>query len=170
MKMEKLILVDTEDREIGQMEKMEGHRRGALHRAFSVLIYNSKGQMLIQKRATSKYHSGGLWSNACCSHPKPDETMEEAVERRLREELNIKLKPRFSHKFIYKVSFPNNLIEHEYDHVYIGTYDGEPKANKEEIADWKYISIEELKKDIKKNPDQYSHWFKIILSQEIMEV
>jgi isopentenyl-diphosphate delta-isomerase len=95
--------------------------------------------------------------------------MEQAVTRRLHEELNISLKPSFSHKFIYKVTFPNDLIEHEYDHVYIGTFDGEPQANKEEIEDWKYISKEELKNDIKKNPDKYSHWFKIILSHEIME-
>ncbi len=168
--MEKIILVDTEDREIGQMEKMEGHRRGVLHRAFSVLIFNSKGQMLIQKRAASKYHSGGLWSNACCSHPKPGESMQTAVERRLREELNIEVKPRFSHKFIYKVTFPNDLIEHEFDHVYIGTFDGKPQANAEEIADWKYIDQEDLKKEIEQNPSQYSHWFKLILSHEIMEV
>lgn len=168
--MEQIVLVDTQDQEIGLMDKIEGHRKGALHRAFSVLIYNSKGEMLIQQRAKTKYHSGGLWSNACCSHPRPGETMEEAVSRRLMEELTINLKPSFSHKFIYKVTFPNDLIEHEYDHVYIGTYDGEPIANKEEIADWKYISTEELKKDIKKNPDHYSHWFKIILSQEIREV
>ena len=152
------------------MDKMEGHVKGALHRAFSVIIYNSKGEMLIQKRAKEKYHSGGLWSNACCSHPKPGEKIEDAVKRRIREELNIELNPTFSHKFTYRVTFPNNLIEHELDHVYIGTFDGEPTANKNEIEDWKFIGTEELKKDIEKNPSHYSHWFKIILSHEIMEV
>lgn len=170
MNMDQIILVDADDQEIGQMDKLEGHQKGALHRAFSVLIYNSKGEMLIQQRAKTKYHSGGLWSNACCSHPKPGEAMEDAVQRRLIEELNINLTPRFSHKFIYKVMFPNNLIEHELDHVYIGKFDGEPEANKEEIADWKYISKEELRKDIEQNPDHYSHWFKLILSHEILEV
>lgn len=166
--MEEIVLVDEHDREIGQMDKMEGHRIGALHRAFSVLIYNSKGEMLIQKRAKEKYHSGGLWSNACCSHPRPGEDLAVAVCRRLKEELNIDLQPTFSHKFIYKVIFPNKLIEHELDHVFIGTFDGEPLPNKAEIEDWKYISPQELRKDISDNPSNYSHWFKIILSHNTM--
>lgn len=168
--MEQIILVDTRDNEIGLMEKMEGHRKGVLHRAFSVLIYNSKGEMLIQKRAKGKYHSGGLWSNACCSHPRPGEPMDGAVSRRLMEELNINLKPHFSHKFIYKIKFSNDLIEHEYDHVYVGTYEGEPTINKDEIEDWKYINRDELKRDIEKNPSHYSHWFKLILSHKMVEV
>jgi len=168
--MDQIVLVDKNDHVIGQMGKMEGHQTGALHRAFSVLIFNSNGEMLIQKRSKGKYHSGGLWSNACCSHPRPGEKMEDAVSRRLQEELNIQLKPNFSHKFIYKVKFPNNLIEHELDHVYIGTFDGDPVANKEEIEEWKYISTQDLKRDIEENPSNYSHWFKIILSHEMIEV
>ena len=110
--MDQVILVDTDDNEIGAMEKIEAHRKGELHRAFSVLLFNSSGDMLLQKRAKHKYHSAGLWSNACCSHPMPGENMEDAVSRRLNEELGIQLATSFSHKFIYHVAFPNNLIEH----------------------------------------------------------
>ncbi len=165
--MEQVILVDENDMEVGAMEKIEAHKKGVLHRAFSVLLFNSKGEMLLQKRAKNKYHSGGLWSNACCSHPRPGENIEVAVKRRLFEELGVDVKTDFSHKFIYNISFPNNLVEHEYDHVFIGIFDGEPTVNSEEIEDWKYISSEELATEIKMNPEDYTHWFKIILSEEI---
>lgn len=163
--MDSVILVDEDDNELGTMEKMEAHRKGALHRAFSVVIYNSKGEMLLQKRARHKYHSGGLWTNACCSHPWPGETMLQAVRRRLNEELGIDIAPDYSHKFIYKVSLDNNLVEHECDHVFIGKYDGVPSINADEIEDWKFVPIDELLNDLQINPDRYTYWFGLILNQ-----
>jgi len=167
--MERVVLVNELDQEIGTMEKMEAHKKGALHRAFSVLLYNSKGEMLVQKRALDKYHSGGLWSNACCSHPRPGESMASAVNRRLKEELGVDLHPDFSFKFIYNIKFPNQLVEHELDHVFIGTFDGVPKINKNEIAEFMYIDPVELKNQIEKNPDGFSHWFKLILNRTEIE-
>jgi isopentenyl-diphosphate delta-isomerase len=119
-----VILVDSEDNPIGTMEKMEAHEKGLLHRAFSVLIFNSKGQMLLQKRARSKYHSGGLWTNTCCSHPAPNESVAEAAKRRLKEEMGIDAEPKFAYKFIYKTPLDQNLVEHEVDHVFTATFDG----------------------------------------------
>jgi isopentenyl-diphosphate delta-isomerase len=164
--MDEVILVNEHDQQIGTMEKLEAHRKGVLHRAFSVMIENSKGEILIQKRAKSKYHSGGLWSNACCSHPKPGEKTEEAVSRRISEELGIELAPTFSYKFIYEVTFSNKLIEHELDHVFVTTYDGIPKINKAEVEDWKFVAPQQLLNQIEENPDQYTHWFKIILTEK----
>ena len=118
--MEKVILVDEQDKAIGAMDKMEAHRRGILHRAFSILIFNSKGETLLQKRSKNKYHSGGLWTNACCSHPTPDESIDEATRKRLKHEMGIDLQPDFAYKFIYKSKLDKNLIEHELDYVYTG--------------------------------------------------
>ncbi|MDZ4716163.1 MAG: isopentenyl-diphosphate Delta-isomerase [Cytophagales bacterium] len=160
---EEVILVDENDQAIGTMEKMEAHRTGALHRAFSILVFNSKGEMLLQKRADTKYHTGGLWSNACCSHPRPGEEISSAARRRLEEEMGITAEPRFSHKFIYKVSFPDNLVEHEYDHVFVSTFDGPPRINKSEVKDWKYADLQELKTHMDKSPLEYTPWFKIIM-------
>ncbi|MEP2774269.1 MAG: isopentenyl-diphosphate Delta-isomerase [Fulvivirga sp.] len=161
--MEQVILVDTKDNAIGQMEKLEAHKKGALHRAFSVLIFNDKGEMLLQKRAESKYHSGGLWTNACCSHPRPDEDTAQAAKRRLQEEIGLDITPRFVYKFIYKTDFNNDLIEHELDYVFIGEHNGAPNINKDEVSDWKYMAINDLKKDITAHPEQYTVWFKIIV-------
>ena len=169
--MEQVILVDEDDNEIGTMEKLEAHQAGVLHRAFSVVLFNSQGEMLIQRRARSKYHSAGLWSNACCSHPRPGEPTKDAVVRRLREELGVDTAPEFSFKFKYKVLFSNDLIEHELDHVYVGTYDGSPQIDEGEISEWKYIDPLELGKQVDENPEEYSHWFKIILRQpKILEL
>ena len=123
--------------------------------------------MLLQQRAMGKYHSPGLWSNACCSHPLPGEKIEAAGKRRLREELGIDLQPVFSHKFIYKTKLDQNLIEHELDHVLIGTFDGEPRINTAEVEDWKFVSVSWLKKDIAENPDAYTYWFKLIVDQQL---
>ncbi len=164
--MDEVILVNEQDQQIGTMEKLEAHRKGVLHRAFSVMIENSKGEILIQKRAKSKYHSGGLWSNACCSHPMPGEKTEEAVSRRVQEELGIELAPTFSYKFIYEVTFSNQLIEHELDHVFVATFDGMPKINKAEVEDWKFVDPQYLLNQIEENPDQYTHWFKTILAEK----
>lgn len=163
--METVILVDEQDNPIGTMEKMEAHEKGLLHRAFSILLFNSKGEMLIQKRARSKYHSGGLWTNACCSHPLPDETMEHATRRRLLFEMGIDINSHFAFKFIYRVPLDKNLIEHEVDHVYTATFDGVPDVNPEEVEDWKYVSMDSLREDIEKHPEHYTYWFRLILDQ-----
>ena len=161
--MEHVILVDQDDNAIGTMEKLEAHRKGVLHRAFSILLFNSKGELLLQKRSRSKYHSSGLWTNTCCSHPLPDELMLQATRRKLKQEMGIDLQTEFVYKFIYKAILEKGLIEHEYDHVYIGNYDGTPEINPEEVEDWKFIQINSLRADIKKNPKAYTSWFKLIV-------
>jgi isopentenyl-diphosphate delta-isomerase len=162
--MEHVILVDEHDHEIGTMEKMEAHQKGLLHRAFSLLIFNSKGEMLLQQRAISKYHSGGLSTNTCCSHPLPGETIEQAGKRKLQQEMGFSCDLSYSHKFIYKVQLDNDLIEHEWDYVLIGYYDGIPAINEHEAQAWKFESIDSIQKDAKQNPDQYTCWFKLILN------
>ena len=164
--MEQVILVDEQDREIGTLEKMEAHEKGLLHRAFSVLLFNSKGELLLQKRSSKKYHSAGLWANTCCSHPRPGENIKESVRRRLQEEMGIDANPEFAYSFIYKTDLENGLIEHELDHIYIGSYDGKPKVNNLEVEDWKFESVDWLKKDMISNPEHYTFWFKEILNQK----
>ncbi len=158
-----VILVDADDNAIGTMEKMEAHQKGLLHRALSVLIFNSKGEMLLQKRARTKYHSGGLWTNSCCSHPYPNETAAAAAARRLKEELGIDVQPTFEYKFIYKAALDRNIIEYEVDHVFTATYDGPVTVNADEVEDWKFIDITTLLIDIEQNPHQYTQWFKLIV-------
>jgi isopentenyl-diphosphate Delta-isomerase len=162
--MESVILVDVNDNSIGTMEKLEAHRKGVLHRAFSILLFNSKGEMLIQKRASSKYHSGGLWTNACCSHPLPGEAITDATRRRLRFEMGIDLQPDFAYKFIYRAPLDKDLIEYELDHVFTGTFDGTPAVNPDEVEDWKYIKITDLRRDMETNPDNYTYWFREIVN------
>ncbi|MBL7859734.1 MAG: isopentenyl-diphosphate Delta-isomerase [Cyclobacteriaceae bacterium] len=161
--MEEVILVDELDREVGALEKMAAHRQGKLHRAFSILVFNSKGELLLQKRALGKYHSGGLWTNTCCSHPRPGETLVEAGKRKLLQEMGFDCDLTYSHKFLYKVELDNNLIEHEWDHVLIGYYDGDPQPNREEAMAWKYVPLEEIKTDARQRPEAYTLWFKLIL-------
>ena len=168
--MEMVILVDKDDNQIGTMEKMEAHRKGELHRAFSVIVFNSKGEMLLQKRAKSKYHSGGLWTNACCSHPVPDEKIDVTIRRRVREEMGIDVTPTFSYKFLYKTPLDQNLIEHELDYVFVADFDGKPTLNQEEAEDWKYASVDWLKEDVKKNPSQYTYWFRLIINHPELKV
>lgn len=167
--MEHVILVDEQDRPLGTMEKLEAHRQGELHRAFSVLIFNSRGELLLQKRSPSKYHSGGLWTNTCCSHPLPEEQISSAARRKLMQEMGIDLQPEFIFKFQYKVALDNQLIEHEIDHVLIGNFDGEPTLNPEEAEDWKFIAIDELKRDMEIRPADYTHWFKLIINHPLLE-
>lgn len=162
--MEHVILVDTNDNALGTMEKMEAHEKGVLHRAFSILLFDSAGKLLLQKRSKNKYHSSGLWTNTCCSHPLPGETLEEATRRRLQEEMGIDLQPAYSYTFIYKAALDSNLTEHELDHVFIGTYDGTPSVNRKEVEDWKYVDLTWLKDDILKNPDDYTVWFRMIVN------
>ncbi len=161
-----VVLVDTKDKETGVMDKLEAHQKGLLHRAFSVLIFNSADEFLIQRRAASKYHSAGLWSNTCCSHPAPEESISDAAKRRLKEEMGLSCNNLTElYHLIYKVEFDNNLSEHELDHILIGFSDNKPKLNSDEASDWKYISYEELKKSIAENPDNYTFWFKAIFEK-----
>lgn len=159
--MEHVILVDENDQQIGLMEKMAAHQQALLHRAFSVFIFNSEGKMLLQQRAISKYHSGGLWTNACCSHPRDGETVVAAATRRLQEEMgfNTALQPAF--QFTYKASFDNGLTEYEYDHVLTGIYDGEINVNPDEVENYGYGFVEDIEMDIQQNPAVYTEWFKI---------
>ncbi|MGC8851384.1 MAG: isopentenyl-diphosphate Delta-isomerase, partial [Candidatus Micrarchaeia archaeon] len=139
--MEQVILVDENDRELGVGEKMEVHRNGQLHRAFSIFVFNSDGKLLIHQRAKEKYHSGGLWTNTCCSHPRPGEKLDEAIHRRLVEEMGFDCPLKEVFSFVYQVKFENGLFEHELDHVYIGKFDGDPKPNPAEVMDWKWVDL-----------------------------
>ena len=161
MSMENVILVDEKDNQVGLMPKLEAHQKGLLHRAFSVFIFNSDYKLLLQKRASSKYHSGGLWTNTCCSHPRDGEDIIDAANRRLNEEMGIKTSLRKVFDFIYTAELDNNLIENEFDHVFYGVYDIDPIINKDEAEDFKWVDIETLKNDIENNKDQYTVWFKI---------
>jgi len=156
-----VILVDENDEQVGTMEKMEVHQKALLHRAFSVFILNDKGEILLHKRADRKYHSGGLWTNACCSHPKPGEETLAAAENRLQEEMGIHTPLKKVFDFIYKAPFDNGLTEYEFDHVFIGTYEGDIVPNAEEVSDYCYKSIEEIKNSIQSHPQKYTAWFKI---------
>tara|TARA_B100000035_G_C21005558_1_gene557097 strand:- start:776 stop:1294 length:519 start_codon:yes stop_codon:yes gene_type:complete len=161
MSMENVILVDEKDNQVGLMPKLEAHQKGLLHRAFSVFIFNSDYKLLLQKRASSKYHSGGLWTNTCCSHPRDGEDTIDAANRRLNEEMGIKTSLRKVFDFIYTAELDNNLIENEFDHVFYGVYDIDPIINKDEAEDFKWVDMETLKNDIENNKDQYTVWFKI---------
>ena len=165
--MENVILVDQEDREIGVMEKMQAHQEAKLHRAFSVFLLNDRNEVLLQQRAVDKYHCGGMWTNTCCSHPRAEEALQVAVDRRLKEEMGIVCATNWVYSFIYKADVGGGLFEHEFDHVFFGRFSGEPKPDKSEVADWSYVSLEELKQDVKKNPSKYTPWFKIILAEVV---
>lgn len=160
-----IILVDGSDSQIGTGEKMNVHRCALLHRAFSILIYNEKGEMLLQRRAAFKYHCPGLWTNACCSHPRPGEDLIAAAERRLKEEMGfiVPIK-KTGLEFIYKIKV-GDLTEHEYDHVLKGLFDGEPILNPEEADAYKWISLKNLIEDMETNPQNYTPWFKLIIGQ-----
>ena len=161
--MEKVILVNEQDEQTGTIEKMEAHRKALLHRAFSVFIFNEKGEMLLQQRAMGKYHSPGLWTNACCSHPRPGESVEEAAGRRLKEEMGIEVKIEKIFDFIYKTEFDNGLTEFEFDHVYTGTYSGNLQPDKQEVKDYCFRSVADIEEDLKNRPEKYTSWFKIAL-------
>ena len=162
---EQVILVNEKDEPIGLMGKMEAHEKGLLHRAFSVFIFNSKQEVLLQQRAACKYHSPNLWTNTCCSHPRAGETNQQAGERRLQEEMGLQVPLQEVFSFIYKAPFDNGLTEHEYDHVLIGYSDAQPQINPEEVASWKWLSLEAIKEDILQAPEQYTAWFKIIFEK-----
>ena len=159
---EEVILVDKHDVEQGTMEKMEAHKNGGtLHRAFSVFVFNTKGELLLQRRALHKYHSGGLWTNTCCSHPRPGETVREAGHRRLEEEMGMQCKLVELFSFEYKAELDGGMTEWELDHVLLGLSDKEPSINEEEVAEFKYMPLDEIDEDLNKNPQNYTEWFKI---------
>lgn len=162
---EKVILVNEQDEQIGLMPKMEAHEKALLHRAFSVFIFNDDNELMLQQRALDKYHSPGLWTNTCCSHQRDGETNIEAGKRRLQEEMGFVVDLKESISFIYKAPFDNGLTEHEYDHVLLGNYNGVPKINKDEVADWKWMPLEEVKVDISLRPEHYTAWFKVIFDK-----
>lgn len=165
MAIEKVILVDEQDRQIATMEKIEAHEKALLHRAFSIFIFNDRGEMMLQRRALSKYHSPGLWTNSCCSHPRPGESLEKATERRILEEMGLQCKMHEVFSFIYKATFDHGLTEHELDHVFIGTYNEDPMINTDEVEEWKWMDIEELLTDVDHHPEKYTVWFKIALKE-----
>ena len=164
-KEENVILVNQLDEEIGLMPKMEAHEKALLHRAFSVFVFNDKNELMLQQRALHKYHSPGLWTNTCCSHQREGESNIQAGKRRLQEEMGFVTDLKEVISFIYKAPFDNGLTEHEFDHVIIGNYNNKPIINPDEVADWKWMSLEAIKVDMNVNPELYTAWFKIIFEK-----
>ena len=162
---EQVILVNENDEQIGLMPKLEAHEKAVLHRAFSVFIFNDSNKLMLQQRATGKYHSPGLWTNTCCSHQRNGESNIDAGKRRLMEEMGFVTELKETTSFIYKAPFDNGLTEYEYDHILVGKFNGEPLINKEEVASWKWMDIEKVKEDIENNPQIYTAWFKIIFDK-----
>ncbi|MBL8031582.1 MAG: isopentenyl-diphosphate Delta-isomerase [Candidatus Doudnabacteria bacterium] len=160
---EHIVLVNEQDEQVGTEEKLRAHELGLLHRAFSIFVFNSRGELMLQQRALHKYHCGGLWTNTCCSHPRVGEGTAAAAHRRLQEEMGFDCELREVFSFVYKVPFANGLTEHEFDHVFVGTYDADPVLNPEEAAAWKWISPTDLQAAIAKDPDNYTYWLKVAL-------
>jgi isopentenyl-diphosphate delta-isomerase len=164
---EKVILVDKNDNELGTMEKQEAHVKGLLHRAFSVFIFNDKNELLLQRRAVNKYHSGGLWTNTCCSHPRQNEKTEDAAKRRLLEEMGMRSTLKKQFDFVYKAKLDNNLYEHELDHVFFGFTNDLPIINPEEVEEYTYKTLEDIGNEMKTTPDKYTEWFKICFREVV---
>lgn len=162
---ERVILVNEKDEQIGLMEKIEAHEKALLHRAFSVFVFNDKNELMLQQRAHSKYHSPGLWTNTCCSHQREEESNIEAGKRRLQEEMGFTTELKDTISFIYKAPFENGLTEHEFDHILVGSYNEQPNINPDEVAKWKWMDLQAIKKDMKENPEIYTEWFKIIFEK-----
>jgi isopentenyl-diphosphate delta-isomerase len=163
---EQVILVDEHDCELGVAEKLQTHRDGALHRAFSVFVFDSAGRLLLQKRAREKYHSGGLWSNTCCGHPRPGETTAAAARRRLFEEMSFDCELRAAFGFLYRAELAGGMVEHEYDHVFLGRFDGEPAPDAGEVEGWRWLTLGELREDLKSRPGDYSYWLRAALGRD----
>lgn len=164
---EHVILVDERDRATGVAEKMLAHRDGLLHRAFSVFLFNRRGELLLQQRAMRKYHSGGLWTNTCCSHPRPGETIAAAVARRLAEEMGITCSTRKAFDFVYRVQLAEGVIEHELDHVYIGEYDGKVAPDPSEVKAYRWIDLSTLKQELAEHPQHFTVWFKLAIDRAL---
>lgn len=158
---EKVVLVNEQDEAVGVEDKTRAHLLGVLHRAFSVFVINATGQLLLQKRALAKYHSRGLWSNTCCGHPRPDESVEKASRRRLREEMGFDSDLSEIFHFVYRADLEDGFIENEYDHVLVGSFDGVPKPDPAEIAEWRWVDMATLSVDLKEHPESYTYWFRI---------
>ncbi|MEN8186401.1 MAG: isopentenyl-diphosphate Delta-isomerase [Bacteroidota bacterium] len=167
---EQVILVNEKDEQIGLMPKMEAHEKAMLHRAFSVFVFNKKGELLLQQRAADKYHSPKLWTNTCCSHQRDGETNLDAGKRRLQEEMGFVCELNEVFSFIYKAPFDNGLTEHELDHVMVGYYDEDPKVNPEEVGGFIWMTLEEVRNDIKEHPEKYTEWFKIIFKESYLRI
>ncbi len=167
---EQVILVDSRNRELGVMDKTEAHRLGKLHRALSIFIFNSKGELLLHRRAMGKYHSSGLWSNTCCSHPRPAENVADAAVRRLKEEMGMKVEMKELFSFIYKAELENGLYEHEADHVFVGKSDENPNPDPNEVMEWKWMNTDAISDDIDTNPNNYSVWFQLIFKDVVRRV
>lgn len=165
-----VILVNQDDDEVGTAGKMVAHRRGDLHRAVSVFVFDARGRLMLQKRAAAKYHSAGLWSNTCCSHPRPNAESADAARRRLREEMGIDCELEEVFSFVYRASLGNGLIEHEFDHLFFGSYDGCPELNPEEADDWTWIEMTALSADLRERPEAYSFWLAACLDHVVSHV
>lgn len=170
MERNKVVLVDENDQPIGEMDKMEAHEKGILHRAFSIFIFNSKGEMLIHQRANKKYHGGGLWTNACCSHPQWDEDIKESAEQRLQFEMGLQCNLKKVFAFIYHTPVENDLIEHEYDHVLVGYTDLLPIPNADEVENYQWIERSDLLKKVADQPDLFTYWFRMALPRIIAHI
>ena len=162
---ERVILVDERDRELGNSEKLAAHRAGALHRAFSIFIFDADKRLLLQQRAQTKYHSAGLWSNTACGHPRPGERTEAAAHRRLREEMRFDCALRPAFQFLYRAEVTGGLVEHEYDHVFVGEFNDEPVPDSAEVAAWRWLRMDELARDLQQRPEAYTDWLRIALAQ-----
>lgn len=160
MAAEQLILVDAQDRELGIKEKLQAHVEGMLHRACSVFVFDGAQRLLLQKRARTKYHSGGLWSNTACGHPRPGETAIAAAHRRLDEEMGFDCELRAAFEFLYRAELDGELVEHEYDHVFVGTHEGDPTPDPAEVEDWRWVEMAELRRCLREEPQYYSYWLK----------
>ena len=163
---EEVILVDERDRVLGSSGKLRAHLTGALHRAFSVFVFDERGRLLLQKRAAGKYHSAGLWSNTACGHPRPGEATEAAARRRLREEMGLDCDLRAAFEFVYRAELDGALVEHEYDHVFVGTHDAEPAPDPSEVEAWRWVSMRELREGLRSEPQSYSYWLKVAVEGE----
>jgi isopentenyl-diphosphate delta-isomerase len=170
MERNQVVLVDEQDQALGEMDKMEAHQKGALHRAFSIFILNSNGQMLIHQRANHKYHGGGLWTNACCSHPQWGEDILVSAGQRLGYEMGLTCALKEVFSFVYNTPVENNLIEHEYDHVLVGYTDQQPLPNPDEVQDYRWISRGDLMQEIAAKPDQFTYWFRMALPRIITQL
>jgi len=164
-----VILVNEHDEELGVREKLQAHLDGALHRAFSIFLFNDDGALLLQQRHPDKYHSGGLWSNTCCSHPRPGEPLEAAARRRLQEEMGVTCDLRRVFGFVYHSQLGRDLYEHEYDHVFIGRYNGIPVPDQAEVASWRWAETDGLRKDIAERPEHYTYWFRLVLDRVLQD-